>query len=66
MDKSSKRAPKEDNLQVKSDPLPSEQNPSIESFDEADPLHDRTPIGDAGPEDIENTKGFADESKASY
>jgi len=44
---------------------PSEENVLAERFDEADPLHDRTPSGDSGPEDEEKTKGLTD-SQASY
>ena len=44
----------------------STDNPLSERFDEGDPLHDRTPTGDAGPEENNEKKGPAPESKTFY
>ena len=42
--------------------MPDPENPLVEKFDEADPLHDRSPAGDSGPEDAEKKKGPAPQS----
>ncbi|HUR10666.1 MAG TPA: hypothetical protein VM012_04825 [Flavitalea sp.] len=46
--------------------IPSELNPFVERFDEGDPLHDRTPAGDSGPEDADENNGPASDSQAIY
>ena len=56
----------EDNKNPRSQQLPDSENPLVERFDEADPLNDRTPTGDSGPEDAEKKKGPAPGSMTFY
>jgi hypothetical protein len=52
--------------EVKRQRMPDPQNPMVEKMDEADPLQDRSPAGDSGPEDAEKKKGPAPESTTFY
>ena len=66
MDKSKNTRESQDNEKVRSKQDPDPQNPMVERFDEADPLNDRTPSGDSGPEDAEKKKGPAPGSTTFY
>jgi hypothetical protein len=67
MDKSEKDIrPTADNQQIRQPRVPDEENPLLEKFDEADPVNDRTPAGDSGPEDAEKKKGPAPGSMTFY
>ena len=66
MDKSKNTRNQENKELVRGKQVPDEQNPMVEHFDEADPLNDRTPAGDSGPEDAEKKKGPAPGSMTFY
>lgn len=66
MDKSKnvRKTPEKEEVHQQHTPDPA--NPLVERFDEADPLNDRTPAGDRGPEDAEKKKGPAPGSMTFY
>ncbi len=66
MDKSKSVRKPHDNENVRTKQVPDPENPMVERFDEADPLNDRTPSGDSGPEDAEKKKGPAPGSMTFY
>lgn len=59
------KGPKKNPEEEEHDLLHSEENPLVAKSDEADPLNDRTPAGDMGPEDHENKRGST-KDEASY
>ena len=66
MDKSKNVRKPDENENVRRNQVPDPENPLVERFDEADPLNDRTPAGDSGPEDAEKKKGPAPGSMTFY
>ena len=66
MDKSKNTRNTQDKENVRGQQTPDPENPMVERFDEADPLNDREPAGDSGPEDAEKKKGPAPGSMTFY
>jgi hypothetical protein len=66
MDKSKNVRKSKESEDLTGERIPDPGNPLVERFDEADPLNDRAPSGDSGPEDAEKKKGPAPGSMTFY